>query len=173
MDFLDAINGAGDLGGGFGSPAMPPELQKAMNTLENMDERLGKLSVPLLKLQYTCGFKSCFQSSLESSSSWGSTSFLGGGSSSAALDHGGHNPQATLSCIERCEAPMTEFSQACETRLDGLMNKVTQCFTSNMDESGAEKCVRDALGDSNLRQVEDALSLDVQNIYQKYQTGIN
>ncbi|CAD7975887.1 unnamed protein product [Amoebophrya sp. A25] len=140
-------------------PDLPPELEKAMGALEGMDGKLGKLSIPLLRLQYACGFKSCFSSGASgNSSSWGSW----GGSSSSA--------DSTLKCLEKCEAPMTEFAEACENRLDPLMSRVTQCFMMQED-SGAgaiESCVKNALGDSAIKQVEEQISHDVNSIYSKY-----
>lgn len=55
-----------DLGlGGDGNMAglgdqLPPELQKAMKQLEGLEEKLSGLSLPLLKMQYACGYKTCF-----------------------------------------------------------------------------------------------------------------
>eukprot|EP00392_Amoebophrya_sp_AT5.2_P007729 g7744.t1 len=148
------LGSPGGFGGGLDS--VPPELQQALSTLENMDERVAKFSVPLLKLQYTCGFKSCFQDKL---GTWGASSA------------GGANDTETLSCLERCEAPMVEFSQACENRLDGLMNRVTQCFMGG-EEGSAEKCVRQVLAEGNMRKIEDEISSDVHTIYSKYSTNL-
>lgn len=165
--------GMGGLGGlgDFGADSLPPELQRALRHLEGMDQRLGKLSLPILKQQYECGFKRCIQSGSSSNmmSSWGSTSSSSDNNSSAQ--------DPTLSCIEKCEQPMQEFSQACETRMQGLVERMTQCFSgpdmnsgAGSDNSGVETCIANALDERAILEVERGVKSDVDGICAKFST---
>lgn len=75
-----------------------------------MESRLQKHSLPLLKLQYKCGYQQCFS---DMSSSWGG---MGGASGGA---NGGENSteRKTLDCLEKCEAPVAEFAKAVEQKV--------------------------------------------------------
>mmetsp|Transcript_36604 Transcript_36604/g.66365 ORF Transcript_36604/g.66365 Transcript_36604/m.66365 type:complete len:151 (-) Transcript_36604:56-508(-) len=135
--------------------SVPPELMQAMEALEGMDSEFRELSVPLQRLQYHCGFKQCFKG--------GSSSVLGRFGMG-----GGSEAQKTLMCLERCEAPMQEFEEVCERRMEGLMGELEQCMKDSTDERTGSACVSRVLQQSRMQQLVQKLSSDVKQLQQKY-----
>merc|ERR1712194_442400 len=118
-------------------------LQKALGEVEDLDQRVSKLTLPLVKLQYACGYKQCVK-----------------GDGAGASD---------LSCFERCEAPLQEFAQTCESRMGKLMENLTRCF-SGPDSNALESCLAGALGGNTVRDIETNLKQDVEHIRAKYES---
>eukprot|EP00930_Biecheleria_cincta_P073187 TRINITY_DN60504_c0_g1_i1.p1 TRINITY_DN60504_c0_g1~~TRINITY_DN60504_c0_g1_i1.p1 ORF type:complete len:153 (-),score=37.11 TRINITY_DN60504_c0_g1_i1:266-724(-) len=136
---------------------LPPELLQVMEPLEALDSEFRAVSLPLQRLQYSCGFKRCFGGE----SGGGLMGRLG------SFGTGGGSAQKTLLCLERCEAPIHEFEEACERRMDGLIGELEQCM-QDMGEQARLSCVSRAMEPSRLHQVVQKLSADVKNIQQKY-----
>eukprot|EP00933_Yihiella_yeosuensis_P073117 TRINITY_DN81698_c0_g1_i1.p1 TRINITY_DN81698_c0_g1~~TRINITY_DN81698_c0_g1_i1.p1 ORF type:complete len:152 (-),score=31.66 TRINITY_DN81698_c0_g1_i1:42-497(-) len=132
---------------------LPPEMLQSLESLEKLAEEFRLISVPLQRLQYSCGYKQCF-----SKNSAGMLGFLGGGGAN----------QKIVNCLERCEAPLHEFEEACDNRMDALAGQLEQCMSSYQDEKGAMDCMTRTLEAGNLRRIIERLQGDVQRIQQKY-----
>mmetsp|Transcript_101315 Transcript_101315/g.182876 ORF Transcript_101315/g.182876 Transcript_101315/m.182876 type:complete len:156 (-) Transcript_101315:67-534(-) len=139
--------------------SLPPELMRSLKSLEALDGQFQLISLPLQRLQYHCGYKQCFSGG----SSGGFLSSLGG------LASGDSSTQKTLSCLERCEAPMQNFEQVCEQRMEGLTGQMEQCLQRHGDnEQGAMDCIGRVLEPGNIQRLVQQLQGDVKGIQQKY-----
>merc|ERR1712194_763789 len=96
---------------------------------------------------------------------------------------GGGLPESTMACLEKCEEPMGKFTQACETRMHGLVERMTQCFagagggggmggfggdSSSSDPTAVQSCIAEALGPAAIAEVENQIRRDVQDISASY-----
>eukprot|EP00928_Gymnodinium_smaydae_P074933 TRINITY_DN57950_c0_g1_i1.p1 TRINITY_DN57950_c0_g1~~TRINITY_DN57950_c0_g1_i1.p1 ORF type:complete len:158 (-),score=44.21 TRINITY_DN57950_c0_g1_i1:52-525(-) len=142
-------------------PNIPPEVANAFANLGGLDEKLRVVTLPLQRLQFICGYKQCFSGGASSSSGMLSSMFGSGSADGAAA-------QKTLACLERCEAPLQDFEQATERRMEGLIDRLEQCATSEPDEQRYAACVSRALDPSKMENLVKMLQDDVKNIQQKY-----